>query len=296
MFFLNRRKHSRTRLKLSNGLCLLLSLLTLPVIADMDNSNDSQIKLYTLDCGFVLIPDLDMFDKDGGLKGKSADTMVTCYVIKHPKGYFLWNTGLPDTWSGKGEMVGFGGMVATVSNTLIGQLAELGLQPSDIDYLGFSHGHLDHAGNANLFTSSHWLVNPVERESISPANYEKKSEEVPDYLVGLDQAKWTATTDNYDVFDDGSVIIMDTPGHTLGHQSLLLRLKNAGSLLFSGDLYHITQSRSDKLVPSYNEDHKATSQSMEKFEALAIKENARVIIEHEVADFDFLPKFPAYLD
>ncbi|VAW07849.1 MBL-fold metallo-hydrolase superfamily, partial [hydrothermal vent metagenome] len=101
---------------------------------------------------------------------------------------------------------------------------------------------------------------------------------------------------DYDVFGDGSVTILATPGHTPGHTSLLVNLKNSGPVLLTGDLYHLLESREKRIVPTFNTDAEETLRSMDRFEALAAETGARVVIQHVLEDMDVMPKAPEYLD
>jgi len=105
--------------------------------------------------------------------------------------------------------------------------------------------------------------------------------------------------DDYDVFGDGSVIIFPTPGHSPGHSGLLVRLKNEGVVIFSGDLFHLAESRERrerKIVPMINPDRDLTLASMDSFNARVEKEGAKVIIQHDIKEYRDLPKIPEYLD
>jgi glyoxylase-like metal-dependent hydrolase (beta-lactamase superfamily II) len=97
------------------------------------------------------------------------------------------------------------------------------------------------------------------------------------------------------VFGDGSVMILELPGHTPGHSALQVNLAESGPILLTGDLYHRSESRELKRVPRFNTDESQTRDSMEIFEALAKDSGARVIIQHEPADVATLPKPPAFL-
>jgi glyoxylase-like metal-dependent hydrolase (beta-lactamase superfamily II) len=112
----------------------------------------------------------------------------------------------------------------------------------------------------------------------------------------LEAAGKTTFTDSYDVFGDGKVIIISMPGHTPGHSVLLVTLEHSGPILLSGDLYHLAEARERRTIPQFNTDVEATLASMDKFEELARESGARVIIQHEDADFRNLPRAPAYLD
>jgi len=112
----------------------------------------------------------------------------------------------------------------------------------------------------------------------------------------LEVAKTIQFEDEYDVFADKTVVIKSMPGHTPGSSVLLIRLENSGSILLTGDLYIHSKGRELQTMLIHNADKQATIESRKKFEALVMKENARVVIQHEKQDFDLLPKFPKFLD
>ncbi|MGE0410241.1 MAG: N-acyl homoserine lactonase family protein [Amphiplicatus sp.] len=280
-----------------------MRLLTLPCLVFMlvacggENKTpaDRDLRLYALDCGSIETTDMAAFDRDGVYyRGQPGHLVDPCYLIRHPKGDLLWDAGLPDTLVGT-DGVGAEPFHMTRSKTLKAQLAEIGLTPEDIDYLALSHSHVDHAGNANDFADATWIVDSAEREHMFSDEGRADTETFAVYSA-LENAEKKVYTDDYDVFGDGRVRIIRTPGHTPGHSSLLLKLERAGAVFLTGDLYHFTETRARRTVPVFNTDPEATLRSMDKFEALAKEENARVVIQHEPADFAALPVFPAFLD
>jgi len=88
------------------------------------------------------------------------------------------------------------------------------------------------------------------------------------------------------------VVIYQAHGHTPGHTIALVRLKEAGPVLLTGDLWHIAESRAAKRVPRFNTDRAQTLKSYELTEALAAKLKARVVRQHVPEDFEAMPKFP----
>lgn len=96
-----------------------------------------------------------------------------------------------------------------------------------------------------------------------------------------------------DVFGDGRVVMLGTPGHTPGHHSLLVRLAS-GSILLTGDLWHFSEQVALKGVPRVNTDRADTLASMDRISRIATTLGARVVIGHEPADIALLPVFPAY--
>jgi glyoxylase-like metal-dependent hydrolase (beta-lactamase superfamily II) len=99
-----------------------------------------------------------------------------------------------------------------------------------------------------------------------------------------------------DVFGDGSLTIVSTPGHTPGHQSLLVKLPKTGAVLLSGDAVHFRSNWENRGVPAGNTDKEATVRSMQKMAELLAKEKAQLWINHDKAQRDTLKLSPAYYD
>jgi glyoxylase-like metal-dependent hydrolase (beta-lactamase superfamily II) len=125
----------------------------------------------------------------------------------------------------------------------------------------------------------------------------RASEQFPLYAA-LENASTTLIEGDadYDLFGDGSVIIVQAPGHTPGHTILQVNLPNAGTVLLTGDMWHMAESRVNRRVPTFNSDRAQTLASMDKIEALAIATNARVVRQHVIEDFEAMPAFPAAMD
>jgi glyoxylase-like metal-dependent hydrolase (beta-lactamase superfamily II) len=98
------------------------------------------------------------------------------------------------------------------------------------------------------------------------------------------------------VFGDGSVRILKAPGHTPGHQVLEIKMKKSGTVILSGDLYHLRGNRMYRRVPIFNYERADTLASIDRIERIIKNTKARFVIQHDLADFKLLPKFPAYLD
>jgi len=252
------------------------------------------VRLYTLDCGRAELKDMAMFSDTGEYDGKPGAIAVSCFVIQHPKGTLVWDTGMGDNLAEKKDGADNGGIHMTVSVTLAEQLKALGLAPSDVTYVAFSHFHFDHTGNANLFTNSTWILNQSELNwalsSPTPGGV------VPAVFSGYKTAKTNMINGDFDVFGDGSVRILRTPGHTPGHQVLEIRLKKAGTVILSGDLYHLRDNYLHQHVPDFNFSRADTLASMERIEKILKNSGARLVVQHDLGDFKAMPKFPAYLE
>ena len=241
------------------------------------------IRLYVLDGGLIRGYDASDLSDDGAYNGRLIDLPAPCFLIRHPEGDLMWESGISRTRTDLEVEVEFGA-------TLEEQLLELELTPAGIRFLVVSHGHWDHSGNAGLFAGSTWIVNPDERAAMFDDEM-RATQAMDDYGV-LEAAETILVTEDHDVFGDGSVQIIQSPGHTPGHTVLLLYLADAGPILLSGDLWHLAGSRRERRVPPFNTDKAATLTSMGKVEALVAATGARVVIQHEAADIAALPWFP----
>jgi N-acyl homoserine lactone hydrolase len=277
---------------------LIMGLIAIAVVGSALAQHLAQrpktLRLYVFDCGVIkgLDPALFNFKKE---ELAETELAVPCYLIVHPKGTLIWDVGvIPDSsFKEDGQPVTQGPSTAT--RTLKSQLAEIGYSPADITYLAHSHYHSDHIANSNEFAGSTWLVRPVERDAmfaekppplVDPRTYDK-----------LKSAKTVLiTTDEYDVFGDGRVIIKFAPGHTPGHQVLILHLRNTGNVMLAGDLYHYPEERKLNRVPTfeYNKEQSLASRAM--IEDYAKRTHTQLWIEHDFVANSKLKKSPQYYD
>lgn len=253
-----------------------------------------QVRLYALDCGSILAKELGMFSDTGEYDGKSAQLAAPCFVIRHPQGVLLWDTGLGDALAAQKGGVDDGPFHAQVDVTLSSQLGQLGLAPADITYMAFSHFHFDHTGNGAQFPAATWILNKAELDAANanPAVFDLS----PEFMKTLKAAKQQVITGDHDVFGDGTVRILKAPGHTPGHQVLALRLQKSGAVILSGDLYHLRDNRQFRRIPGFNHDRAATLASIDRIETIVKNTHARFVVQHDPIDFKALPRFPAYLD
>jgi len=256
------------------------------------------VRLYILDCGDIT----GVGEVQFGFKpGQLADShMVTpCYLIVHPRGTMVWDTGeIPDA-DFKGNPTKQGAF--TVTRPLLPQLAALGYTPADINYLALSHYHGDHVANANAFAGSTWIVQDVEKAAMfaKPNGKAPAPGTAPDTaLYGkLEHSKTILLhSEDHDVFGDGTVVIKFTPGHTPGHQSLFLKFAKTGPVVLSGDLYHFPEERSLGLVPGFDVSAEQTRKSRADLEAFLKKSGAKLWIQHGTADNAKLKKAPEFYE
>jgi len=254
------------------------------------------VRLYALDCGRHVTADLGRLSDTFERAGEPGEKVSPCWLVRHPKGNLMWELG----WGDKDAAAGAAGTAMGsllriyVGTTLASQLQALGLAPADIGYVGLSHFHSDHSGNAPMFAGVTWLMN---RRELTWAT----AEPAPFFVDAADAkvaaaAKKIVFDGDHDVFGDASVRILRAPGHTPGSSVLVLRLARAGHVIISGDLYHSHEAVDKSLVPGSNDSRADTLASMDRVQRLARNLKARLVIHHDGDDFRGMPRFPGFLD
>ena len=244
-------------------------------------------RLYILNCGEGIALDISRWSP-GVNVGKTMDFVGNCYLIKHAQGWLLWDTGVTDAIAAMpdGERPKDPrGIHWKRSKTLTGQLDQLGVRVSDIKFVAVSHSHPDHIGNVSLFPQATLLVQAAEYDWKSPLGPRFKPEHPVNKLSG-----------DHDVFGDGSVTIISTPGHTPGHQSLLVRLPKTGAVLLIGDAVHFNENWESRRVPSFNVNQEQTVASLERIADILNKEKAQLWINHDKMQRDSLKVAPEHYD
>jgi glyoxylase-like metal-dependent hydrolase (beta-lactamase superfamily II) len=149
-----------------------------------------------------------------------------------------------------------------------------------------SHTHFDHTGNAALFVNSTWILDADERAWAFRPEVHATPAFAPYLALEHARVKLIEADADHDVFGDGTVTIIQAPGHTPGHTVLLVKLPHTGPVLLTGDMWNTPEIRAER---------RGTPQalaSMDKVERIAAETRARVIRHHISEDFDSLPAFP----
>jgi N-acyl homoserine lactone hydrolase len=249
----------------------------------------AELSLTRFDCGKtwpLADDDRARFSDINAFSGLKVQFTFSCYLIKHGADYMIWDTGNPVA----------GGSTPSPyapKSSLVEQLAQLKLKPEQIKYVGISHYHGDHIGQVASFPDATLLIgkgdwdvltNPTPIPRVHPENFSH-------WISG--GGKVEPVSGDKDVFDDGSVIMLYTPGHTPGHYSLLVNLKQTGTVMLTGDLSHFRENYDINGVPAFNFSRAETLASLDRFKKLSANMKATVIIQHDPRDIDKLPAFPA---
>ena len=254
-------------------------------------------RLYVFDCGVLVRGEPTGYNLTSAQVGGNTNFSDACFLVVHPRGTLLWDVGIiPDaqiTPGGVELSAGRGGNANKASKTLKGQLAEIGYTPKDIMYLAVSHNHADHTANANDYAGSTWLVQKAERD-VMFSDQARKQANFANYSA-LERSKTTLLEGDHDVFGDGTVMLISTPGHTPGHQSLLIKLQKTGPIVLTGDLFHYAAERTLKTLPN-GDNKEQTAASRAKIEALLQKEHAQLWIQHDIVSNAKLKKSPQFYE
>ena len=268
--------------------------MSLSLAAQTRPAQVATLRLYVFENGFIRGLDTKLFNL-AREEVKEPDFVNSSYLIVHPRGTLQFEAGgIPDSqFKADGSPVTEGVMSAT--KPLLPQLAAAGYKPGDITYFALSHYHSDHTGNANAFAASTWITQKAERDFM----FGDKPQGIiqPATFSALKSAK-TRILDNeeLDVFGDGTVRVIPTPGHTPGHQVLLVRLPKRGPVLLAGDLYHYPEERAKGITPTFEFNAEMSKASRAKVEALLKEMKAELWIEHDLATHATLSKAPAYVE
>lgn len=268
--------------------CITVLAATFVFAAASGQTKSGVDKLYILNCGEGVAGDISRWSPGIDI-GKSMDMAENCYLIHHTQGWLLWDTGIPDSIAAMPNGLAPPDPRAIhwhVTKTLGSQLEMLGVKPSDIKFVAISHSHPDHVGNISMFPQSLVLVQKAEYDWTAP--FGQKLRAITSEVKKLEG--------DYDVFSDSSVTLLATPGHTPGHQSLLVRLPKTGAIVLSGDAVHFQSNWDNRRVPSINFDKDKTLASMQRIADVIAKEHAKLWINHDAAQRKTLKLAPEFYE
>jgi N-acyl homoserine lactone hydrolase len=260
------------RAALAAGLLASLPVLAQPAV---------EVTLTRLDCGSGF-NDQRRFSDTYAYTDPKVPFTFSCYVIKHGDDYMVWDTGYAPGTNANAPKISLGE-----------QLAQLKIRPEQVKFVGISHFHADHTGQLNTVPGATLLIGAKEWEALT----------APKPMQGANVAGFThwisgggkvePQASDKDVFGDGTVMILRTPGHTPGHQSLLVRLREKGPVVLVGDAVHFHENYQSNGVPGFNFDRADSIASMERIKQIEKNLKATVIIQHDPRDIGKLPAFPA---
>lgn len=239
-------------------------------------------------------------DKSILVVGASGQTTIPmpAYLIEHPKGLVLFDTGLVPDAADDPEKV-YGGLATfldirfTPEQRVDRQIEALGYRTSDVKYVIASHTHFDHAGGLYLFPGAQFYVGEGD---IRYAYWPDPAGAVFFHRPDIDAARdyrWREVPGcDVDLFGDGSVVILFTPGHTPGELSLLVRLPGRNFLL-TGDTVHLREALETVAPMPYDASTEQSLRSIRRLQLIRDTADATVWITHDPEDWAEFQHAPA---
>jgi glyoxylase-like metal-dependent hydrolase (beta-lactamase superfamily II) len=240
-----------------------------------------EVTLTRLDCGSGA-NDPRRFTDTFAYTETSKPFTFSCYLIKRGSDYMVWDTGYTP------------GSVPNATNKPIADLLkQVNVNPDQVKFVGISHFHADHTGQLLPFSNATLLIGKGDWDGVT-ATPPMPGANMTGFKVWIsEKRKVEPLTMDKDVFGDGSVVVLRTPGHTPGHSSLLVRLKDKGPVILIGDLAHFQENYASNGVPGFNYDRAQTLASLERIKLIEKNLKATVILQHDPRDIGKLPAFPA---
>jgi glyoxylase-like metal-dependent hydrolase (beta-lactamase superfamily II) len=223
--------------------------------------------------------------------GKSVSLVVPTQVIEHPKGLVVFDTGFADDVADGGCEAYFGKGLCdflspnwTRENVIDRQLKKLGHAVDEVKYVVYSHFHLDHVGNLEMFPRATHVVQLAEiRHAWWPERYDRGGFVLKDFDEGRDFTYMELAGD-FDLFGDGCVQIISTPGHTVGHQSLVVRLPKTGQVILTGDAIY-SPRHLEGVAPGISQNLVQSAASIARIKGIRDAHGARIWITHDVEQY-----------
>lgn len=247
------------------------------------------LTVHAMTCGWMTM------DLGAMLKGEQGKIRipVPSYLIRHPKGLALYDTGLHKSMQTSpddrlGVLAPMFDIHYEQNEDVAARLAQLDVDVKDIAYLVNSHLHFDHCGGNDAIPNAPIVVQRAELEGA-------KNPEIAG-TVGFFDQDWDHGHDfiladgEYDIFEDGTVVCIPTPGHTPGHQSLKITQNNAVTVL-AGDACYLRRSLEEMWLPALTFDSDQMLESFKKLRELE-SQGARIFYGHDPDFWQALPKFP----
>jgi glyoxylase-like metal-dependent hydrolase (beta-lactamase superfamily II) len=238
--------------------------------------------------------------------GTPVDIAANSHLIKHEKGWMFFDVSTNDSIAKMPN--GFGGAAngirwtKTPEQTLAPQMEAIGITPADIRYIGISHEHADHTGNVYMFPNATALI---QRREFDHAFKDGGAPAGPPSFQGNifpRQHPVVLLDGDYDVFGDGSVLLFYVGGHTIGSQVALVRLRNTGYVLLSGDAVHLQSNWDTRRIPRLQRANEENQWALSVFLAyqrmadLIAEYNADLWIHHDLQQYNKKKFAPEYYD
>jgi len=261
-------------------------------------------RVSLLDGGTMALQDYKLFWGRG--TGELIRFASYAVLVDHEDGLFLFDTGFDrafmDTWTKQDNAV------ATDEQSVVPQLAKLGIKPGDVDYLINSHFHIDHVGGNKHFPDATIVCNrkeyeaaknpmPFEYQSYSDLSFDPELHEL-NFIGARDILKRAGTGEEvppvkesptYRLLDGDTELakglwLYDVPGHSAGQMAMMVELQAGKPMFFPADACHLPRHLQEMIVPGFHVDPVAGYHSLERVKELQAKHDAEIFWGHPPGD------------
>ena len=256
------------------------------------------MKLYVIECG-ILKSNKGFFV--AGTMGTKFDVPVPYFLIEHEKGYVLFDSGHNKATLENPKKVLAEGIINAYDpevyedGYVLNALKKLGVKPEDIVYHICSHLHFDHSGGIGLFPNAKYIVQKQEiHYAFVPDAFMKAAYLRSDFDIDVDWLFLDGWNDNkFDLFGDGKIIIYYTPGHTMGHQSVLVNLEKDPPMMLAADACYTVENLDGMILSGLACDNTAYLQTLRVFKNLQ-KQGVKIVTGHDPDAWKFMRKAPEF--
>lgn len=233
--------------------------------------------------------------------GNRIDIPVPMYIIDHPEGLVVFDTGMniavvPDNGAEYWGPVA-GAFTPTMSRdqAIDRQLQRIGKSVDDVKYVVHSHLHLDHVGNISMFPNATHVIRKAELQNAWwPERFQRAAYVMSDF-ESTRSLNILELTRDLDLFGDGSIELIDTKGHTKGHQSMVVRLPNSGTMILASDAAYMAENLQGT-VPGIVWNVEAAMDAIERMKLIRDIEGGQIILSHSMEMYNSLKHLPEYYD
>jgi glyoxylase-like metal-dependent hydrolase (beta-lactamase superfamily II) len=225
-------------------------------------------------------------------KQRDITIPVSMWILDHPKGLVVFDTGNNVAIS-DGEanckkywqpgLCDFLKPSQTRADVIDEQLKKLGYSADKVKVVVTSHSHLDHIGNIKLFPKAiHVLQKKELYQGWWPEKFQGRTGGafVIADLEGTRDFNYLELDGDYDLFGDGTAVVLSTPGHTLGHQSMKVKLPESGTIIISQDAIWM-QENLDGYPAGLNYSVMDYTNSVNRLKFMRDLEGAQIFMAHD---------------
>lgn len=249
------------------------------------------IKVYLLESGSLVRDQVLMTWNQGW--GKEVRYPVYSIFVDHPQGRVLIDTGFDRHWVER--VLPFEKPQQAEDQTIVAQLAKIGVLPEEVDIVVNSHLHFDHCSGNRYFPGARFIMTKEElRHAFVPDPWERLGYDRN--LVDMQGAKYTLLEPlgeaEYTVLP--GITLFETPGHSKGHLSVIVQPTNDVPMIFPIDVAYTARNLCDRLLMGQHSDPEDLLRSMQKVEEYARRLSGKIFFSHDGDEYATYKKAPEF--